>query len=319
MPGRYKTEPNHVETVTGKVHYYASPEETPAEMHQLMEWYRAAEGEGALHPLVVATEFHHRFTAIHPLDDGNGRMARVLTNLMLMRHGYPPLIVKKENKEAYLYALAQADEGDLGDLLLFFADALLDAIRLYLRGARGEDIGELGDFDKRLALLTQRLASEEEEKAAHKSLQTQADLFDNLLLPLFSIIYARFDNVDALFAHVNSHLHGHMSTTKLVGRGSSRRARALDLFRQAAGHELDAISLIEEWWGFRKDPAKGLSLRVYVKLGHDDISIDASVSGLEQGRRLQAPYDMPFSEGDVEHYAVQCLGLLSQGLEQLSG
>ena len=317
VPGRYKTEPNHVETVTGKVHYYASPEETPAKMHDLMDWYRTAEGEGALHPLVVAAEFHHRFTAIHPFDDGNGRMARILTNLMLMRHGYPPLIVKKEDKEAYLYALAQADEGDLSDLLGFFADALLDAMQLYLRGARGEDLGELGDFDKRMALLTQRLASEEEEKAALKSLQTQAHLFDNLLRPLFSALYTRFGRVDSLFAHSDSLLHGYTSADLLIGKGSSRRARLLDFFQQAATHELNKIELFEMWRGFRADPSKELNFSVVVALGRSSFNLDASASGLGEGRRLQAPYDDLLGPEDVERYASEFLSLLSQGLERL--
>ena len=319
VPGRYKAQPNHVETVTGKVHYYATPEETPARMHSLMNWYHRVEDEGTLHPLVVATEFHHQFTAIHPFDDGNGRMARILTNLMLMRHGYPPLVVRKENREAYLYALALADEEDLSDLLEFFAAALLDAMQLYLRGARGEDLGELGDFDKRIALLTQQLESEEE--TAHKGLQAQADLFDNLLRPLFSTIYARLEKVDPLFARVDSRLHGYTSGATLitfVGIGDSRLARMLDLFQRAAGYELYFIGLEEAWEGFRKDLSKSLSFTVSVKLERRSIKIDASVLGLEQSQRLQIPRDVPFKQEDVDHYAAQLLDLLSQGLEKLS-
>ena len=321
VPGRYKAQPNHVETVTGKVHYYATPEETPAQMHGLMDWYHRAEDEGVLHPLVVATEFHHRFTAIHPFDDGNGRMARILTNLMLMRHGYPPLVVKKENREAYLYALALADEGDLSDLLAFFASALFEAMQLYLRGARGEDLGELGDFDKRIALLTQQLGSE--EKATQKSLQAQTDLFDNLLRPLFSAIYARLDKVDPLFARVYGHLRGYLpaptpASAMLVGRGESRQARMLDLFQQATTHELSAIELEEAWGGFRKDLSRSLSFAIYVKLEDRRIEIGAGGSGLEQGQGFQIPHNIPVRREDIDHYAARLLDLLSRGLEKLS-
>ena len=315
VPGRYKVQPNHVETVTGKVHYYATPEETPAQMHSLMDWYHQVENESKLHSLVVATEFHHRFTAIHPFDDGNGRMARILTNLMLMRHGYPPLVIKREDREAYLYALAQADEGDLGDLLAFFANTLTEAMQLYLRGARGEDIGELGDFDKRIALLTQQLESEEE--TAQKGLQAQADLFDNLLRPLFSTIHARLDKVDPLFVRTSGHLRGYLpaptpASAMLVGRGESRQARMLDLFQQANTHELSAIELEEAWGGFRKDPSRSLSFAIYVKLGDRSVEMSAG------GSRFRISRNAPFRKEDVDHYAARLLSPLSQRLEALS-
>jgi len=82
--GQYKTAPNHVRTTTGETHFYATPQETPALMGELLAWYRREAKVGELHPLVLAATFHYRFVAIHPFDDGNGRMARLLTNLILM-------------------------------------------------------------------------------------------------------------------------------------------------------------------------------------------------------------------------------------------
>ena len=83
--GRYKTSPNHVKTATGAIHYYATPEETPAKMHDLMDWYKQAAANPAIHPVVLAALFHHKFVAIHPFDDGNGRLARILMNLIIMK------------------------------------------------------------------------------------------------------------------------------------------------------------------------------------------------------------------------------------------
>ena len=82
--GEYKQDPNHVKTKTGEIHYYATPEETPAKMGDLMQWYQQARQENQLHPIVIASLFHHEFVAIHPFDDGNGRMGRLLMNLILM-------------------------------------------------------------------------------------------------------------------------------------------------------------------------------------------------------------------------------------------
>ena len=82
--------PNHVKTPTGEIHYYATPEETPAKMEELMNWLRGHQEKHDLHPIIVAAIFHHRFVSIHPFDDGNGRMSRLLMNLLLLQDGYPP-------------------------------------------------------------------------------------------------------------------------------------------------------------------------------------------------------------------------------------
>ena len=94
--GCYKTAPNHVRTTTGETHFCATPQETPALMGELMARYRREAEMGELHPLVLAATFHYRFVAIHPFDDGNGRMARLLTNLILMQHGFVPVIIPLE-------------------------------------------------------------------------------------------------------------------------------------------------------------------------------------------------------------------------------
>ncbi|MCY7350988.1 MAG: Fic family protein, partial [Cytophagaceae bacterium] len=99
--GEYKRESNSVKTRTGETHFYATPEETPARMTDLMAWYQEAKTVAGIHPLVVAALFHHEFTAIHPFDDGNGRMARLLSNLILMQSSFPPVVVKKEDRNSY--------------------------------------------------------------------------------------------------------------------------------------------------------------------------------------------------------------------------
>lgn len=135
--GEYKTEPNHVRTPTGEVHFYARPEETPARMGDLMRWYRGATSH--LHPVEIAARFHHEFTAIHPFDDGNGRMSRLLMNLILMQAGHPPVVIRLADRNAYLFALQKADQGEMDEFIAFIADRLAEALELYLRGARGEE------------------------------------------------------------------------------------------------------------------------------------------------------------------------------------
>jgi Fic family protein len=107
--GQYKTRPNSVITRYGDRFEYASPEETPALMAGLVDWYNRAEQEGKLSPIDLAILFHYRYIRIHPFEDGNGRIARLMVNYILSRHGYPMIVVRSRLKQDYLEALHRAD------------------------------------------------------------------------------------------------------------------------------------------------------------------------------------------------------------------
>ena len=107
--GQYKTRPNSVITRYGDSFEYASPEETAGLMTDLVDWYNAAEAEGKLSPVELAALFHYRFIRIHPFEDGNGRIARLMMNFILHRHGYPMIVVRSRRKSEYLEALHQTD------------------------------------------------------------------------------------------------------------------------------------------------------------------------------------------------------------------
>lgn len=107
--GTYKTRPNSVITRYGDRFEYASPEETPGLMTDLVDWYNAAERERRLSPVELAALFHYRYIRIHPFEDGNGRIARLMMNFILSRHDYPMIVVRSRKKSEYLEALHQAD------------------------------------------------------------------------------------------------------------------------------------------------------------------------------------------------------------------
>ena len=107
--GRYKTRPNSVITRYGDRFEYASPEETPALMADLVEWYNKAEQSGRFTPVELAALFHYRYIRIHPFEDGNGRIARLMANYILARHGYPMIVVRSRKKNEYLEALHKTD------------------------------------------------------------------------------------------------------------------------------------------------------------------------------------------------------------------
>jgi len=135
--GMYKQRPNHVLTVSGKIHKYTAPEHVIDEMEALLKWYRKA---GKSHPLQKAAEFHYRFAAIHPFDDGNGRMARLIMNLILMKEGYPPCIIKNVNRRKYLGALERADfEGKPQAFIDFIGDEMEDSLRVVVDVLSGKN------------------------------------------------------------------------------------------------------------------------------------------------------------------------------------
>ena len=91
------------------------------------------------HDAVVATYLHHRFVEIHPFSDGNGRVARLLTNFYLMKKGYPPIILKKEDRMKYYSCLRKADQGDLKPFANMIAKAVDESLTIYLAIFGGDD------------------------------------------------------------------------------------------------------------------------------------------------------------------------------------
>lgn len=129
--GCYKTRPNSVVTPTGERFDYASPEETPALMYDLVKWYNDEEEAGVLTPIELAALFHYRYIRIHPFEDGNGRIARLLVNYILLRHDYPMVVVRSKLKKDYLAALNQTDV-NVGILPSDGAHAGLEAARPFV-------------------------------------------------------------------------------------------------------------------------------------------------------------------------------------------
>jgi Fic family protein len=121
-PGAYKKQPNHVLQSDGSIHHYVDPLHVSSEMGKLCDW--VAEQTGKLHDIVIAALAHYNMVRIHPFDDGNGRGARILMNLILMKAGYPPAIVKNEKRRKYLDALQEADNGNLEPFVEFITSSL---------------------------------------------------------------------------------------------------------------------------------------------------------------------------------------------------
>lgn len=140
--GQYKTRPNSVITRYGDQFEYATPEETPALMSDLVDWYNDAERSGKFTLIELAAIFHYRYIRIHPFEDGNGRIARLMVNYILTRHDYPMIVVRSRKKKEYLEALhrtdltvgaapslgAHASKRDIQQFLTYFTNLFIDEV-----------------------------------------------------------------------------------------------------------------------------------------------------------------------------------------------
>ncbi|MEO5928314.1 MAG: Fic family protein [Candidatus Kapaibacterium sp.] len=206
-PGRYKIVPNHVRTETGEPFYFATPEETPAEMEALLKWYQTSLTDESLHPLIFAAIFHYKFIRIHPFDDGNGRIARLLMNLILMIKGYPPAIVRTDDKDNYYRALRQADGDDLDAFVSYIGEQLLWSLELFVRGAKGGNIEEEDDVDKQIALFKAQLdLSNDNIPKIKMTKDIVLGVINDSLIPLFKSVGNHLQTFDELFFEKDFHI-----------------------------------------------------------------------------------------------------------------
>jgi len=125
--GEYKKRPNSPIRADGLLHEYCPPEQVALQMERLVEMHVGHVLQG-IPPEVEAAWLHHRFVQIHPFQDGNGRVARALATLVMIREGLLTLVVTDAMRGDYIGALEAADNGDLGPLVRLFADIQRRAI-----------------------------------------------------------------------------------------------------------------------------------------------------------------------------------------------
>ncbi|MDQ2806397.1 MAG: Fic family protein [Chloroflexota bacterium] len=117
--GEWKKQPNNPQRLDGSMHEYAPPEQTASEMDQLIMLHNQHRVQH-VSPQVESAWLHHRFTQIHPFQDGNGRVARCLATIVLLREGRFPLVINRDQRIEYIAALEEADAGDLTRLVRLF-------------------------------------------------------------------------------------------------------------------------------------------------------------------------------------------------------
>ena len=122
IKGRFKERENNPTREDGTIIMYCPPEHVEAEMDMLIEIYNDLVNKN-IHPLIIASWVHHAFTTIHPFQDGNGRVVRLVASLILVKYNYFPItVLREEAKIKYIEALEKADKGEPQKLISYFAE-----------------------------------------------------------------------------------------------------------------------------------------------------------------------------------------------------
>ncbi len=105
--------------------------EIPSQMRDLMDWLK--DNQRKFNIVELAALLHHRLVFIHPFLDGNGRTARLVMNILLMRFGYPLVVILKNDRKKYYRVLSAADKGNPKPLVQFIAQAVERSLTIYLK------------------------------------------------------------------------------------------------------------------------------------------------------------------------------------------
>ena len=126
--------------IAGTTAVLPNPVKVPSLMAEFVQWLRAAQG----HPAETAAQAHYRLVSIHPFVDGNGRTARLLMNLILVREGYPPAIIRKEDRRRYINALEKAQRGgSLDDFSSLMYESIDRSLDIYLEALEPKEAGQM--------------------------------------------------------------------------------------------------------------------------------------------------------------------------------
>lgn len=316
VPGRYKQQPNHVQTQTGEIFYFATPEETPAKMGDLMAWLNSVIDDSNTHSLITASELHYRFVRIHPFDDGNGRMARLLMNLVLMRKGFMPAIIKSDKKEEYYRALREADGNNVEFFISYIGEQLLHSMNLFILGAKGEPIDDAGDVEKEIMLLKAELATAKSFKEAKSAANMKRLLLNDFRLIIkqylkkVQLLDELFHNVSMIITRHNpGAIHTYNSSTDFWNEYEHlvNISVALDLREFQFSYVLK---------GFKKAQTNTFSSNSYIAIVFDEFTYSIRESANDAFRYITKTYDEKISIEDANRITDQIAKKLVEQIQR---
>lgn len=288
LHGTWKEFANDVVRADGSRLQYVPPEHVQSQMEMLVGLYEETQD---VHPVVRAAWLHHRFVTVHPFQDGNGRVARALTLLVLLQARYAPLVVDRNQRSEYIDALDTANDGDLRPLVRLFAGLELVALKSELSTplSRASQVtGAVPVVRELVGRLRDRRRTEDEERsAATEHLAAEVQLLINAELNRLRVeLESEFRTVDPR-ARVNvsqaapGDQQGHWWRGQIV-----YTARKVDFFADLS---------VGTWWTALHVNVLGQALRFLVfvqKVGHGDrgvLAVTSFAEVVDQDRETSEP------------------------------
>jgi Fic family protein len=267
--GDWKKQANHVRRPDGSLLEYVPPEHVQSEMERLIALYGAS---SSAHPVVRAAWIHHALIGIHPFEDGNGRVARAVSLLVLLRHDYAPLVVDRFNRSDYIAALDRANEGSLHDLVRLFARLEIVALRSELERPAQPEAAGAGAVDVARAYV-ERLRSI--RAATDTSKATRVDAFAR---EMHSRIRAYLDDLGGQMRLQFTQVDSDAAAGVYTGAPPDDSARwwRAQIIRAARGADFFVNLRDGTWWTHLRLKALGQTLRfvaVLQKVGHGETGV----------------------------------------------
>jgi Fic family protein len=302
--GDYKSQPNSVRLQNGEMFHYASPEETPAKMGELIDWYRNELQKSELHPLALAALLHYNFVRIHPFDDGNGRISRLLMNYVLYKHDLPPVIIKSANKKDYLFALNQADSGNLNAFVEYVATQMISSLEIAIKAAKGESIEEQDDLEKEISVWKRELSNEYGNETIVRTKDVVKKRYADSLRPLIELFELKMTVFSELF---------NVSKGHILVNGSHDEEGGLSEIDKIFGHHIGSIDFVPENYQrhasikytlfmclFKKNPIESFNLTtdIYITFLSDKYQV---VTGFKLDFPSTPQYEKTYTEKLTEY------------------
>ncbi|MEA5535598.1 Fic family protein [Crocosphaera sp. XPORK-15E] len=188
IKGDWKRQPNNPLRADGSVHEYCPPEQVASEMDRLIVLHHQHRDQ-KVPPEIESAWLHHRFTQIHPFQDGNGRVARCLASLVFIQASWFPLVLTRDDRAVYIAALEGADQGNLSSLINLFAKSQKQAFLRSL-GLSEQVLSERRRTDFMISSIAEKLKQNQSA-----SIQEKCRKVENFSSSLFDIASGRLQDI----------------------------------------------------------------------------------------------------------------------------
>lgn len=315
--GQWKKDQNYLFNYKNERFDFVAPADVPDKMHELVNWVNAEreritrQDKGALHPVMLALRFNLEYVTIHPFYDGNGRTSRILTNLILIAYGYPPLYIKENERSAYYQYLGDI-QGYGGEPDVFFeymADLIIRSQGLVLNAVEGKELDEPEDWEKKLLLIKAQTAGNEHIRVVRSDRAVRKVVL-NSVIPLIKSLVDKLTQFDELF-----------TTSRMVfyKGNSGRQIPDVDFIRvQVENTPADFntnLHFTYELDGFKRNGKNPFYCRATIYWDFNDYMYLTGVNDNDHGRRRKHFFDEYYSDIEVSEYVNVCANKIIEEIE----